>query len=188
MDEPFSGLDRLLRENVREETLAILRETRATCIIVTHDPEEAMRLGDRIALMRDGKIIQTGTAGELYDRPIDIGAARFFSDINEFEGVVRDGRIATPLGIVAANGAPAGRAVIGLRPQHITVAPVGSGAKGMVVARHFLGEVEHLDVAVEGLETPIRVRLRDGERFSVGQEVGVGMDSAAALLFAKAAD
>lgn len=188
MDEPFSGLDRLLRENVREETLAILRETRATCIIVTHDPEEAMRLGDRIALMRDGQILQTGTAGELYDRPVDIGAARFFSDINEFEGVIRDGRIETPLGIVAANGAATGTAVIGLRPQHITIAPAGSGAKGMVVARHFLGEVEHLDVAVEGLETPVRVRLRDGERFSVGQEVGVGMDSAAALLFAKAAD
>ena len=188
MDEPFSGLDRLLRENVRDETLAILRETRATCIIVTHDPEEAMRLGDRIALMRDGRILQTGTAGELYDRPIDVGAARFFSDINEFEGTVRDGRIETPLGIVAANGAPAGKTVVGFRPQHVRVGPPGSGAKGLVVARYFLGEVEHLDVAVEGVETPVRARLRDGERLSVGQEVGVGMDSAAALLFAKASD
>jgi iron(III) transport system ATP-binding protein len=54
-----------------------------------------------------------------------------------------------------------------------------------VVARHFLGEVEHLDVAVEGVEEPVRVRLRDGARFSVGQEVGVSMNAAAALLFAK---
>ncbi len=188
MDEPFSGLDRLLRESVREETLAILRETRATCTIVTHDPEEAMRLGDRIALMRDGQVLQIGKASELYDKPADIGAARFFSDINEFEGVVADGRITTPLGIVAANGRVAGRAVVGLRPQHVTVAASGPGVKGMVVTRHFLGEVEHLDLAVEGVETPVRVRLRDGERFAVGQEVAVGMDSTAALLFAKPGD
>jgi iron(III) transport system ATP-binding protein len=55
----------------------------------------------------------------------------------------------------------------------------------MVVARHFLGEVEHLDVAVEGVDAPVRVRLHGGERFSVGQEVGLAIDPAAALLFAK---
>ena len=184
MDEPFSGLDRLLRESVREETLAILRETRATCIIVTHDPEEAMRLGDRIALMREGRILQVGTADELYSRPVDIAAARFFSDINEFEGVLENGAVVTPLGPVAA-GSIAGAALVGLRPQDIAVGDPASGIKGLVIARHFLGEVEHLEVAVQGVEAPIRVRLRNGARFSVGQEVGVRMDAAAALLFAK---
>ena len=186
MDEPFSGLDRLLRENVREETLAILRETRATCIIVTHDPEEAMRLGDRIALMREGRILQVGTADELYSRPVDIAAARFFSDINEFEGELENGAVVTPLGPVAAGsiaGAPG--ALVGLRPQDIAVGDPASGVRGMVIARHFLGEVEHLEVAVEGVEAPVRVRLRNGARFSVGQEVGVRMHAAAALLFAK---
>ena len=186
MDEPFSGLDRSLREEVREETLAILRETRATSIIVTHDPEEAMRLGDRIGLMRDGRILQVGTADELYRRPVDLVAARFFSDINEFEGTPEGGAIATPLGRVIVNGgAPAGPAVVGLRPADIAVGAPATGARGMVIARHFLGEVEHLDVAVEGVETPVRVRLRGGERFSVGEEVGVSMNPAAALLFAK---
>jgi iron(III) transport system ATP-binding protein len=186
MDEPFSGLDRTLREEVREETLAILRETRATSIIVTHDPEEAMRLGDRIGLMRDGRILQIGTADELYRRPVDLVAARFFSDINEFEGTPEAGAVTTPLGRINLNGkTPAGTAIVGLRPADIAVGAPATGVRGTVVARHFLGEVEHLDVAVEGVETPVRVRLRGGERFSVGEEVGMTINPAAALLFAK---
>jgi iron(III) transport system ATP-binding protein len=66
MDEPFSGLDPRLREKMREETLAILHETRATSIVVTHDAEEAMRMGDRVALMRAGRIVQTGKALDPY--------------------------------------------------------------------------------------------------------------------------
>jgi iron(III) transport system ATP-binding protein len=186
MDEPFSGLDRSLREDVREETLAILRETRATSIIVTHDPEEAMRLGDRIGLMREGRILQIGTADELYRRPVDLVAARFFSDINEFEGMPEAGAISTPLGRFPVNGkGPQGLSVVGLRPADIAVGSPETGVRGMVVARHFLGEVEHLDVAVEGVETPVRVRLRGGERFLVGEEVGVSVNPNAALLFAK---
>ncbi|MDJ0513302.1 MAG: ABC transporter ATP-binding protein, partial [Methyloceanibacter sp.] len=79
MDEPFSGLDSQLRESMREETLAILRESRATCIVVTHDAEEAMRMGDVIALMREGRIVQMGSAPELYRAPKNIFAARTFS-------------------------------------------------------------------------------------------------------------
>ena len=61
MDEPFSGLDQRLRESVRAETLTLLRETRASCLLVTHDPVEAMGLADRIFLMRQGHLIQAGT-------------------------------------------------------------------------------------------------------------------------------
>ena len=69
MDEPFSNLDRRLRDAVRDETVAILRETGATTVVVTHDPEEAMRIADRIVLMRAGRVVQAGTAEELYRRP-----------------------------------------------------------------------------------------------------------------------
>src|SRR5690606_17419824 len=78
MDEPFSGLDRRLRAAVRSDTLAILREARATCLIVTHDPEEAMRMADRIVLMRAGQIIEMGDPAELYRSPKTLFAARFF--------------------------------------------------------------------------------------------------------------
>ena len=60
MDEPFSNLDRRMRDAIRDETVAILRETGATTIVVTHDPEEAMRIADRIVLMRAGRIMQAG--------------------------------------------------------------------------------------------------------------------------------
>jgi iron(III) transport system ATP-binding protein len=69
LDEPFSSLDARLRETVRDETLAVLRETNATSLIVTHDPEEAMVMGDRVALLRHGRIAQIGTAAEIYRNP-----------------------------------------------------------------------------------------------------------------------
>ena len=80
MDEPFSGLDPRLREKMREETLAIPHETRATSIIVTHDAEEAMRMGDRVALMRAGAIVQTGAPpqGAEIGVSIDTGAVLVF--------------------------------------------------------------------------------------------------------------
>ena len=70
MDEPFSGLDSRLKDSVRAETLAILRQSRATAIVVTHDAEEAMRMGDRIALLKDGRLEQSGRAEELYLKPV----------------------------------------------------------------------------------------------------------------------
>ena len=76
MDEPFSGLDVQLRERMQEETLQLLRETRATCLIVTHAPAEAIRLGDRIAVMRAGRLVQAGKAEELYRNPADLFVAR----------------------------------------------------------------------------------------------------------------
>ena len=104
MDEPFSGLDTRLKDSVRAETLAILRESRATAIVVTHDAEEAMRMGDRIALLKDGQLVQTGGAEDLYLRPTTLFAAGFFSELNVFGGKVKDGRVETPLGRVEASG------------------------------------------------------------------------------------
>ena len=85
MDEPFSGLDSRLKDSVRAETLDILRHSRATAIVVTHDAEEAMRMGDRIALLKNGRLVQVGKAEELYQRPVDLFAAGFFSELNVFE-------------------------------------------------------------------------------------------------------
>ena len=86
MDEPFSGLDVQLRERLQEETLALLRETRATSLIVTHAPAEAIRMGDRIAVMHSGRLVQAGKAEELYRNPADLFVARLFSEINEIPG------------------------------------------------------------------------------------------------------
>src|SRR5438876_1501989 len=101
MDEPFSGLDQRLRDSVRAETLALLKETRATAMLVTHDPIEALELADRILLMRRGRLIQAGAPTHMYRHPADAEAARFFCDMNEMTGRVRAGQAETPLGTFA---------------------------------------------------------------------------------------
>jgi iron(III) transport system ATP-binding protein len=118
LDEPFSSLDARLREAVRAETLAVLRETHATTLIVTHDPEEAMLLGDRVALLRQGRIAQIDTAAAIYRNPIDLSAARFFSGLSEIEAVVHGGTADTPLGVVPATGfAEGANVVVAVRPS-----------------------------------------------------------------------
>jgi iron(III) transport system ATP-binding protein len=187
MDEPFSGLDRRLRESVREETLTILRETRVTTILVTHDPEEAMELSDRIALMREGRIVQIGQPEELYRRPIDLAAARFFCNVNEVEGKVESGSMVTPLGRFDAEGFSEGsEAVAAIRPQGIELGNGGGDVVGRVVERHFLGEVDLIEVLVEGLEAPVMARTRgNGAGAAVGAEVGLHVNPDDVLLFAK---
>lgn len=91
---------------MREETLAILHETRATSIVVTHDAEEAMRMGDRVALMRAGAIVQTGAALDLYRAPKDILAARTFSDLNELPARVEQRNAATRSAVSSPMGFP----------------------------------------------------------------------------------
>ena len=83
---------------MREETLAILHETRATCIVVTHDAEEAMRMGDCVVLLRKGGVVQLGTALDVYLAPKDILAARTFSDLNEVPARVEQGSAKSALG------------------------------------------------------------------------------------------
>ncbi|MGA0564103.1 ABC transporter ATP-binding protein [Ancylobacter sp. VNQ12] len=185
MDEPFSGLDSRLRGSVRTETLNVLRDARATCIIVTHDPEEAMRLGDRIALMRKGEIVQLGTPEELYRHPADLSVARFFSEINEVEGEVRQGRVHTPLGSFAAPGLAEGTpAIAAIRPQGVELRAPGSGTRGRVVTHRFLGELDLYEVAVEGLDRPLVARRRTIAGLLRGHDVGVHIDPAEVLVFA----
>jgi iron(III) transport system ATP-binding protein len=184
MDEPFSGLDTQLREKMREETLAILHETRATSIVVTHDAEEAMRMGDRVALMRKGRIIQTGKALDLYRAPKDILAARTFSDLNELAARIEQGGAATPLGTFAANGLSEGTdAIVCVRQRGVHLLAAGQGVPGRVLDARFLGDVALVEIAVQGLDQPILARVKESDVPPQGAEVGVGIDAGAVLVF-----
>lgn len=184
MDEPFSNLDRRMRDAVREETTALLRETGATAIIVTHDPEEAMMIADRVALMRDGAIVQVGPAEELYAKPVDLFAARFFCDFNEIEAIAADGFAATPLGRFPANDIRrGGKMVVCVRPQSIRLSTPRTGGNGRIVDRRFLGEIVLLRVAVEGLDWPLRARVPASGDVALGAEVAVEIDRTEALVF-----
>jgi iron(III) transport system ATP-binding protein len=184
MDEPFSGLDPALREKMREETLAILHETRATSIVVTHDAEEAMRMGDRVALMRRGRIVQTGNALDLYRAPKDIFAARTFSDLNELAARVEQGSAATPLGRFFANGLTDGaEAIVCVRQRGVRLLEAGQGVPGRVLDARFLGDLALIEIAVEGLALPLLARVKQSDVPLQGAEVGVGVDAGAVLVF-----
>ena len=184
MDEPFSGLDVQLRESMQEETLELLRETRATCMIVTHHPEEAMRLGDRIAVMQRGRIIQIGKAEELYHRPAELFVARLFSEVNEVPCRVENGAVRTPVGTFPAPGiANGGRAIVCLRHRGIRVMPAGQGLPGRILQMKFLGDVGRVEIAAEGFQTPLRARVRENEGWAKGAEVSIEVDPTRVLVF-----
>jgi iron(III) transport system ATP-binding protein len=185
MDEPFSGLDRRLRDEVRDETLSVLRESRATCVIVTHDPEEAMQMADRIALMRAGRLVQADTPERLYRQPVDLLVARFFCEINEIPGRVRGGRVETPVGSFAAPGLAEGAAaIVAIRPQGVRLRPAGSGTPGMLESRRFLGIVDLFEIVVNGIEQPLKGRTREPVAVPVKTEVAVEIDRGEVLVFA----
>jgi iron(III) transport system ATP-binding protein len=185
MDEPFSGLDRRLRDQVRADVLHVLRESRVTCVIVTHDAEEAMLVADRIALMRAGRLIQAGSADAIYRAPADLFAARFFCELNEVGGTVRGGAVETPLGCFSAPALAEGSAAVAaIRPQGISLTAPGTGIAGRLESRRFLGEVELLEVTVNGIEEPLRARVRAGGSAAPKSEVGIAIDPAEVLVFA----
>ena len=193
LDEPFSGLDARLREQIRDDTLRVLKRSGAATLLVTHDPEEAMFMADRIYLMQAGKLIQSGPPAEVYARPNSEFAAKFFSNINELEGIVRDGMVATPLGSVPAAGWPAGsRVKVLFRPECLNCAPL-NGATGRVVLPATVTEVRFIGVArlvrvqanaEGGPALDLQVRTSGTYAPEVGAKVGLILDPAQAFVFA----
>ena len=152
MDEPFSGLDNRLRDGIRDATLDLLKEEGAAVLLVTHEPNEAMRMADEIALMRAGVIVQKGAPYNLYNAPIDRAAAAFFSDVNVICGTSRGALTQTPFGAFLTPGHSDGTPVhIVIRPQHLKIdfdragrgpnptPQDGTAARGTVMRSRFLG-------------------------------------------------
>lgn len=185
LDEPFSSLDARLRESVRGETLAVLRETRATCVIVTHDPEEAMLFGDKIALLREGQIAQIGTSDDIYNHPVDLDVARFFSPITEVFASVQDGFAETPFGKLAVEGKANGaKVIIAMRPvASANIVEKGEGALGRVVNKRTAIGIDTVEVAVAGIDQPVRVRRPASDEIVPGQDVNIAINPNRVLVF-----
>jgi iron(III) transport system ATP-binding protein len=166
MDEPFSSLDSRLRDDVRRHTVDFVRESQMTTVIVTHDPNEAMRIGDRIALLDAGRLVQCGSPLELYSHPSTLFAARFFSDVAALPGICRDGRVETSLGSFRAPSFAAGsQAIACIRPQHFRMASHPTGITARVVHSEFCGDSLHVLVKVDDMDTPVVVRAAPGELY-----------------------
>ena len=172
MDEPFSGLDNRLRDGVRDETLAILKQEDTAVLLVTHEPDEAMRMADEIALMRDGKIVQRGAPYNVYTRPSDRESVAFFSDANRLRAIVEGALAMTPFGRFLAPGVQDGTAVdIVFRPQHVRIdfdragvgpsptAAEGTAARAQVVRSRFMGNESLLDYRLDGDGSVMKVTV-----------------------------
>jgi iron(III) transport system ATP-binding protein len=177
LDEAFSALDTSLRATVRDEALAVLREAGTPTLLVTHDAEEAVRVGDRIHAMREGRIIQAGTPAELYARPADPFVAGFFGPVNRFLGRVRAGRVSTPVGEAMADALPEGLEVETIvRPEAIRVRPVkGRGVRARILQRRDLGPVHVIHLGLPG-GSDLRVRQSGAIAGGIGDEVEIELD------------
>ncbi|WP_028028358.1 ABC transporter ATP-binding protein [Gemmobacter nectariphilus] len=162
MDEPFSGLDNRLRDGIRDATLDLLKDTGTAVLLVTHEPDEAMRMADEIALMRGGRIMQRGAPYNIYNAPVDKAAAAFFSDINVIRGVSRGALTETPFGAFLTPGHADGAPVdIVIRPQHLKIdfdragrgpnptPQDGTPARGTVARARFLGRESLVEFLME---------------------------------------
>ena len=176
LDEPWSNVDPFLRDSLRAEVTEIIRPLGVTVVLVTHDREEAFSLADRIALMRDGSVVQEGTSEELYFAPASRWAAEFVGAGNVLTGRVVDGRIETPIGAFPANGASPDGGRPGARPPGAARARARPRRPAEVVGREFRGHDVFYRVLLDGVElvshrpstevvplgSRVSIRLHDG--------------------------
>lgn len=185
MDEPFSNLDQGLRERVRQETVATLREAGTTAIMVTHDPQEALAVGDLIVLMRDGRIEQAASPFEIYDRPCSAYAAEFMGPCNRLTGIWSDGRIVTPIGTFPADlDLPDGALALAcIRPQALSIGPDEQGISARIVGKTFTGESEQIDIMVHPLAQTLRMHSHVRIPMAIGDKVSLRLNGAQIHVF-----
>ncbi|PID37367.1 MAG: Fe3+/spermidine/putrescine ABC transporter ATP-binding protein [Rhodobacterales bacterium] len=197
MDEPFSGLDDRLRDGVRDETLALLKAAGTAVVMVTHEPEEAMRMADEIALMRDGRIVQIAPPAEMYRAPVDRRAAAFFSDVNVVPGRVSGGSVDTPFGRFESAGLAEGQgAEVVIRPQHVRLdfdhagsapapdAEFGGWAQAQVRRARFTGKESIVELDCAAVGGDLTATVPDMFLPDPGTPLWAGLPRARAMVFA----
>jgi len=196
LDEPMAALDRQLRTTMQFELAAILKRSGVTCVLVTHDQEEAMAMAGRIALMDAGRIRQIGTPSQIYEQPNSRFAARFIGSVNLFEAVVvRDGQgglvlqsadMAAPLRLETVAAAPGQAVALALRPEQLRIAHAPpdqpyNRVQGVIEASAYFGRhsIHHLRLAsgqrvmVDAAST----RVPQGQGVSPGETVWLWWDA-----------
>ena len=169
LDEPLSALDARIRKNLRDQLRKIQKELALTTLFVTHDQGEALTLSDRILLMNQGRIIQSGTAEQIYTEPASVFVAKFIGSYN----LLDDRQAAQLLGL--NNGRQ-----VAIRPESIYVkeegrhygAGIGHEVRGRVLDHLLLGNVIRYRIDVKGVELKVDLLNRSSERlFAIGSEL-----------------
>lgn len=175
LDEPFSGLDQHRRQQMRRESLEVVRGAGVATLMVTHDPEEAMFLSDRIVVMNRGSVVQDSEPQTLYRHPADPFTARLFGSVNEFSGTALGGRVATPLGSAQTTLGDGEEALVIVRATDVQLA--GDGAAdarhGVVASSRPLGATSEVLIEIEGAR--VLARVPGLEPVKVGQAVSLSV-------------
>ncbi|MBL8697448.1 MAG: ABC transporter ATP-binding protein [Alphaproteobacteria bacterium] len=196
LDEPFSGLDARLREQIRDDTLHVLKDSGAATLMVTHDPEEAMFMADRLVVMNAGRIEQAGRPAEVYSAPASAFVAAFFGQVNEVVSEVRDRRVTTPFGAVPAEAMGEGTRVrVLIRPEalKLRLTEIERACPAKVLAARLLGRSSwiHLCLGAQPGTAPetspahLHFHARVPGRFlpQEGLVLGVELDTSQAFVF-----
>ncbi len=188
LDEPFSSLDASLREQVREDTIALLRSARTPVLMVTHDAEEAVRVGDRIHVMLEGHILQSGTPAQLYARPASPFVASFFGPLNRFKGWAVGGVVSTPVGAIEVGGLSDGTAVdVLIRPEALRLSRDGGASPHRFRIRRVRDLGTNRVLELELPEGPLlMVRMTSAAEFSEGDRVAVEVDPSQVYVYRSA--
>ncbi len=200
MDEPLSNLDAKLRNQMRAEIIKLRERIDTTFIYVTHDQTEAMTLGDRIVIMKDGFIQQIGTPQEVFDHPANLFVAGFIGvpQMNFFDARLsrRDGKYTVTVGSItvelspekqqrlAAHNVAEQDVTLGVRPDHIMLC--ADGVKGTVDVSEMMGSSVHLHVTAEGKDVIVIVPTNGAAaHFPMGSEVNMIFGGNVAHVFDK---
>ena len=193
LDEPLSNLDAKIREQVREEIRLLQQTLRITTVYVTHDQEEALSLSDRVAVMRDGRILQVAAPKALYERPANRFVAEFVGTNNFIAGVCRErgegsAVIETALGLVRGRADDAvdvgARCVLAVRPENVTLdAPADNLFDGRVAFVSYLGNALRYEIELAA-GVLLKADVGDAwhhEALAIGRAVRVGFAATVAL-------
>ncbi len=172
LDEPFSALDAQLRARLRDDVRAVLDKVNATALLVTHDQDEALSIADRVAVLRDGVIVQSDTPREMYNNPEDVQLATFLGEAVVLPGVITAGKAKTPVGDLAVVGefVDGVRGQVAVRPENFYLQPDLNGT-AKVIGRQFFGH--DAMTTVESDNFVIRARTAGPMAPEIGMRVTV---------------
>jgi iron(III) transport system ATP-binding protein len=171
LDEPFSNLDQAMRARVRSEVRQLLESLGVTAIFVTHDQEEALSLAKQVAVMMNGRILQTGEPQEIYRDPANRLVAEFLGDANFLPAEVEGGYLSCELGRIPAIDGHQGRIEVMVRPEKITVSPE-SKCIGEVVGMDYYGHDQMLTVRLPSGRL-VKIRTMPTSNVSLGEQLGL---------------
>jgi ABC-type Fe3+/spermidine/putrescine transport system ATPase subunit len=178
LDEPLGALDKKLRERMQLELKRLQHDVGITFIIVTHDQEEALVMADRMAILKDGKLLQCGSPEEIYENPTDRFVANFIGVMNFIEGRIGGDGHFTAKGVrLPVPDLAAGPTALAIRPEDVAIDHDGQGIEGRItdIAYHGLDRVLH--VAVEPSATPFQVRVpaRGETGHAIGEPIRIAI-------------